>query len=230
VVSEAEAPNPTPQPGAPLPRGRHDLPPETVERHQRDRIVAAVAEIMAQRGYPGLTVGRIIGLARVSRTTFYAHFPNKQEAVVGSHEQIFEAFLTALIASCSAEADWPLKVRAAISAAVDFAVGNPEQSQMLSTGLLTADAGLASRISGSYDRLAALLEGIRPHSPHAARLPDCTEEFLVAAIAASVAMATGRLIKGDAESLGSLRADLTELTLIPYCGIDEATRLAGREG
>src|SRR5207342_3753597 len=54
---EPKPPKPSsPAPGAPLPRGRHDIPAEEVERHQRDRVVAAVATVMAEHGYGGLTV------------------------------------------------------------------------------------------------------------------------------------------------------------------------------
>jgi AcrR family transcriptional regulator len=229
VARKADAPKDPPEPDAPLPRGHHDIPPETVERHQRDRVVSAVATLMSRHGYQGLTVGRIIGLARVSRTTFYAHFPNKQEAVIGSQEQIFDEFHAALTSACGGETDWSQKVTAAIGVTVDFAVDRPEKVWMLSSALVGADLGLARRISDPRRRLASLLGGMRDHSPYAEQLPDCTEQFLVGAIAALVGVSARRAIDGDAEPLKSLRSDLIEMTLIPYLGIDEASRLAGRQ-
>jgi AcrR family transcriptional regulator len=210
-----------------LPKGRHNLPREVVAQHQRERIVAAVATILAEHGSSGLTVERVIRVAGVSRSTFYVHFTNKQEATLAAHELIFTRFLADLTAACSAQAEWPMKVSAAIGAVVDFAVSRPEQTQILSIGALIADLTLADRISGSHDQLATLLSGVRPHSPNAAALPECTEEFLVAAIAAIISR---HLALGQAAQLRSLQAELVELTLIPYYGAGEAARLAGRSG
>jgi hypothetical protein len=148
------------------------------------------------------------------------------EAAVGSQAQIFETFLADLIAAGSAEEEWPLKVRAAIATTVDFAASRPEQCLILATCVLRADVALDSRVSDAHNRLAALLRGMRSHSHYAAQVPDCTEEFLVAAVAAATERATGSLLKGDAGLFQSLRADLIELTLIPYCGLDEAARIA----
>jgi AcrR family transcriptional regulator len=227
VARKANAPKAA-KPDAPLPRGHHAIPPEAVERHQRDRIVSAVATLMSRHGYPSLTVGRIIGLARVSRTTFYAHFPNKQEAVIGSQEQIFDEFQAALTSACGEEADWSQKVTAALGATVEFAEERPEQVWIISSALVGSDLGHARRISDSHGRLASLLGGMRGHSPYGAQLPDCTEQFLVGAIVALVGVSARHAIEGDAEPLRSLRADLIEMTLIPYIGVDEAVRLAGR--
>ncbi len=225
MASESEAPKPTgPKPGAPLPRGRHDLPPEAVERHQLERIVAAVATVIAENGYLGLTVDRVTGIARVSRTTFYAHFENVREAAVVSHEKIFEDFLGLLTARCSDDpSPWPAKVGHAIAVTIEFAISRPQEGQILSTGLHTADPEMASRILASHDRLAKLLGGIRAHSPHGSELPACTEQFLIAAVAGVI---SGRLASGEAAQLRALQGDLIQLTLMPYCGVEEASRIA----
>jgi AcrR family transcriptional regulator len=226
VVSEQpeEAPEPSsPEPSSPLPRGRHDLAPEVVARHQRDRIVAAVAQVMAEHGYGGLTVERIIGLARISRTTFYNHFSDKREAVIGSHEQIFERFLVLVEGACPPRDDWAERVRAGIGATLEFAVAQPAQAQLLAAGFLAADLTLARRVRVSYDQVAALLaEGRRAH-PNAAALPSLTEQALVGAIATVLAR---ELVSVNPEPIDGLHAQLTEFTLIPYLGMAEAARVA----
>lgn len=211
----------------PLPRGRHQLTREQVAGNQRERLIAAVATTIARHGYGGLTVERVIADAAVSRSTFYAHFANKRDALVVAHEAIVERFMAGLTTACGAQAEWPMKVSAAIGATVEFAVTRPEQAQILSVGSLIADAALADRISGSHGRLAALLGGVRPHSPYGGQLPDCTEQFLVAGIAGIVAR---HLVEGKAHGLRSLQADLVELTLLPYYGAGEAARLARTPG
>jgi AcrR family transcriptional regulator len=209
---------------APLPRGRHQLSPEEVAAHQRERILAAIPTVIAERGYGGLTVEHVIGVAGVSRSTFYVHFDNKLEATLAAHEFIFEHFLAALQVACVDQAEWPMKVSAALGAAVNFAVKRPRQAQILSTGSQNADAALAERVAISHDRLAALLAGLRPSSPHAADLPEATERFLVTGVASVLA---ARLRKGTEADLAALEVELVELTLIPYLGAAEAARVAG---
>jgi AcrR family transcriptional regulator len=209
---------------APLPRGRHGLSSAQVADHQRERILAAVATVVAEHGYWSLTVEQVIDLAGVSRSTFYVHFQNKQEAALAAHERVFQRLLAELSAACVAEDDWPMKVNAALGATIDFATARPRQTQMLSTGSLHADSILAARVANSHDQLAVLLSGLRPKSPHAAELPDATERFLIAAIASVLA---ARLLRGGEADLDSLRGELVELTLIPYLGASEAARIAG---
>lgn len=223
---QPKAPEPSsPEPGSPLPRGRHELAPEIVERHQRDRIVAAVAQVMAEDGFVGLTVERIIVLARVSRTTFYLYFPDKREAVVSAHEEIFARFLVVVEEACRPQSEWAEKVKAAIGASLSFAAAEPAPAQLLVAGFLAADLDLAQRVRVSYDRLAELLGEGRNVYPRAASLPAMTEQALVGAIATTLARG---LISTEPAPFAGLHSQLTELTLIPYLGSEEAARAVAR--
>ena len=207
----------------PLPRGRHGIAPEEVAAHQRERLIAAICRVVAERGYGALTVARVLEPAGVSRSTFYTHFGNKREAVLVAHGTVFERFLAALERACAGETEWPLKVRSAVLAAVGFAAGRPEQTQILMTGSLNADPALAERIVASQERLARLLEGARADSPYAEHLPKSTEQFLVAGIGSFIASC---LARDEIDRLRAVRSQLVQLTLIPYCGHDEAARVA----
>jgi AcrR family transcriptional regulator len=205
----------------PLPGGPHDLPADEVHRHQRERIVAAVAVIIAEDGYDGLTVDRIIALARISRGTFYREYDNRREAAIGAYGWIFERFFASLGAACHAEEVWAGKVKAAIGAALEFAAAEPAQAQVLATGILGADLDMTRRVRDSYDRLAELLSQGRRARPQAASLPKLTEEALIGAITTVLAH---HLTSGAATQIVSLHAQLTQLILIPYLGPVEAQR------
>jgi AcrR family transcriptional regulator len=207
----------------PLPRGRHGLSADEVASHQRERLIAAIASAITRYGYSGLTIERVIELAGVSRATFYVHFRDKQEAVLAVHALTFERFLASLDAACADQSEWPLKVKSAIAATVDFAADRPEQTQVLSSGALATDGALAERVFASHDHLASLLSGIRDDSHQAAALPSCTEQFLIAAIAAVVARC---LLDGEAARLREMQSQLVELTLLPFYGASEAARLS----
>ena len=56
--------------GEPLPRGRHKLGAEAVRASQRERLIRAMLETVAERGYEATTVPEVVARARVSRNAF----------------------------------------------------------------------------------------------------------------------------------------------------------------
>jgi AcrR family transcriptional regulator len=73
-----------------LPRGRAALPESEVAASQRGRIMQAVSDEVADMGYARTTVAGITGRARVSRTTFYQCFADKEESFAAAYESISE--------------------------------------------------------------------------------------------------------------------------------------------
>jgi AcrR family transcriptional regulator len=71
-----------------LPRGPHRLERNEVIHHQRARIHGAMVEAVAQSGYEGTSVKQVIGLAGVSRRSFYEQFANKQECFLATFDLI----------------------------------------------------------------------------------------------------------------------------------------------
>src|ERR671929_1894505 len=71
-----------------LPRGCHNLPREVVVGSQRERMIDAVIEAVAARGYAAATVADVIKRAAVSRKTFYEHFADKEECFMAAYEEI----------------------------------------------------------------------------------------------------------------------------------------------
>jgi AcrR family transcriptional regulator len=65
--------------GRALPRGPHGLSREEVERSQRERLLQACTEVVAEQGYVKTTVADILARAGVSRATFYGLFADREE-------------------------------------------------------------------------------------------------------------------------------------------------------
>ncbi|HTX32703.1 MAG TPA: helix-turn-helix domain-containing protein [Solirubrobacteraceae bacterium] len=53
---------------------------------QRERILFAARDVFAAQGYAGAGIEEIVARARVSRTTFYVFFANKEECLLGVFE------------------------------------------------------------------------------------------------------------------------------------------------
>jgi len=69
-----------------LPHGPHRLGRAAVIRHQRARIHGAMIEAVDRSGYWGASVKQVIGLAGVSRRSFYEQFANKQECFLATFD------------------------------------------------------------------------------------------------------------------------------------------------
>jgi AcrR family transcriptional regulator len=209
-----------------MPRGRHRLPREVTEQHQRDRLIAGVASAIAEHSYRNLTVGHVIAAAGVSRATFYKNFENAEEAVVVAHEAIFERFLGLVFRACNAASEWPFKVKSVIEAALDYAAAEPAQVGLLTLDALSANVEMAQQVLASTEHLAALLNGGRALSGEASALPELTEKSVIGALTAIV---SSRIANREAERLPELAPQLVELTLTPYLGAAEAKRVAWGE-
>ncbi|MFD0855920.1 TetR/AcrR family transcriptional regulator, partial [Actinomadura adrarensis] len=79
-----------------LPRGRHALAREEVQRIQRGRLCAAMAEVMAEKGYVGTSVADVLKQAGVSRQSFYELFDSKLDCFMATFECAGEIMLERL--------------------------------------------------------------------------------------------------------------------------------------
>lgn len=69
-----------------LPHGPHGLARDLVTGSQRQRLLFAVTVVVADRGYLNVTVANIAATAKVSRRTFYQHFPDKEACFLAAAE------------------------------------------------------------------------------------------------------------------------------------------------
>ncbi|MBF6376050.1 TetR/AcrR family transcriptional regulator [Nocardia farcinica] len=61
---------------------RHRAVREAVLTSPRGRLIAAIVDCVETKGYPATTLSDIVARARVSRSTFYEHFANKEHCFV----------------------------------------------------------------------------------------------------------------------------------------------------
>jgi AcrR family transcriptional regulator len=69
-----------------LPRGRHGLSRDEVLASQRGRMLDAICQAVAQKGYAQTSVADVIESAGVSRETFYEHFADKEACFLAAYE------------------------------------------------------------------------------------------------------------------------------------------------
>lgn len=85
---------------APLPKANASLADVFTAEGPRGALLRAAAKLFADRGFGAPTVEDLLGLASVSRRTFYKYFANKQEVLDALHAGAIELLLqSAVVAS-----------------------------------------------------------------------------------------------------------------------------------
>jgi AcrR family transcriptional regulator len=92
-----------------LPRGRHGLSRDEVLASQRGRMLDAICQAVAEKGYARTAVADVIERAGVSRETFYEHFADKEECFLAAYELAAETLREAVAGSQPAESADPLE-------------------------------------------------------------------------------------------------------------------------
>jgi AcrR family transcriptional regulator len=122
-----------------LPRGRHELTREQVLAAQRERLMIAIAELMADRGYKNVGVREIAARAGVSRGAFYDCFPDKEACVFAAYDRFIGVLLERLAGSVRPDQEWEAFVLGLVQAYLgtlqaDLVVGRAFQVEMDALG------------------------------------------------------------------------------------------------
>jgi len=144
-----------------LPAGPHGLPSELVERNQRERLIAAMAEVSAEKGYAETSVAEISKRAGVSTASFYRQFKDRRECMLASFEELFERLLEVLEGSCDGAEEPRAKARAGVAAAASLLPGDLPTARLLSLEILAVGPEGVRVQHEAIERLAGLLGGGR---------------------------------------------------------------------
>jgi AcrR family transcriptional regulator len=206
-----------------LPAGRHGLPREFIAQNQRERIITALVDTVAERGYNATTVAHITKAASVSRRTFYEHFADKEACFLAAYEMVADHIRNSMRAAADSFAEWPQQVRAALATMLRFFAAEPELARLCMLEPVAAGGEVAARYRATMGDFVEILKAGRPEHSGERPLPDATEETLVGGI---VSLIVREISSGRTKELEKLLPDLVELILAPYLGVEEAERLS----
>ena len=196
-----------------LPRGPHALSAEEVARNQRERIFAALAEVIAERGYQRTSVARISAAAGVSTRSFYRQFADKTECVLAFHERSQERLLSTLREPCEEGGELADLVRRSLDAGLRMLATEPALAQLLTLEAPAAGGRIARRHFDWLGAYAALLTEAGAALPPERRPSRATELTLVGGIASRIA----ELVMAERVSgLSQLGPELSEVILSFY--------------
>jgi AcrR family transcriptional regulator len=211
-MAKASARSKAPAPSR-LPRGRHALAPEEVLRDQRERLLAAVPSVAAERGYEAMSVADIVKRAAVSRNAFYKNFSDKQDCVAAAHEVGHERLFDVLSAPCYEGATIKERVERSLAAALETLAAEPDLARLLFVEAPSAGEDIALRYHEWLQRYGTLLRSAAPDLPPQASPPPEVEGVIVGGIASRVA---SEVLRGRGSQLQDLAGPFVEYVLAFY--------------
>jgi AcrR family transcriptional regulator len=185
-----------------LPRGRHRLTREEVLASQRGRMLAAIAEAVAEDGFAQVSVAGVIARAGVSRETFYEQFSNKEDCFLQALDAGAERLLEMLRGALAEPASSPLaRLDRVLDVYLRALAAEPAFARAYLIGAYGAGPRATARRIELQQHFVDMVAGVLGEDSFAC-------EALVAGIAS---LATARVGTGRADELPKLREPLIEL-------------------
>ena len=127
-------------------------------RNQRERILAAVAQVASTRGYGGMSVQDIVREAGVSRRTFYEQFKNKDHAFLAAYDEASGRLLASVRGAVDAQTTVEEKVVAGFSAFLMLLAASPAFAKMCIVEVLAAGPDAISRRARTMEEFTSYFE------------------------------------------------------------------------
>jgi AcrR family transcriptional regulator len=210
--------------GRRLPRGRHGLPRELVERSQRERLLAAVVRVTAAKGYAETTVADVLEASAVGRETFYELFDDKRDCFLAAHTILMEDLLARGTEAFEQPGPWPERARQGLAAILEWFASDPDVARVLMVEVAAAGTAAQDRFWESFQRVTAILDKALEESD----LPSDSASGLTSSNISSIA-AGGvyariyeEVLMGRTAELPELLPKLTYQLLVPFLGEEGA--------
>jgi AcrR family transcriptional regulator len=186
-----------------------------VREDQRARILEATERLICERGVDRVSVNALTASARVSRSTFYRAFADREDVLLAVFDVLTDRLATEMLGAYAAEDRWVDGVRAGLVVVLDFLQLSPHRARFLIAGGLTGGSPMLARRRRLLAELARAFDAHRPRPPGDALPAPFGAEAL---IGAAVAIIHARLFEDPVPDLRELCGSLMAVMVMPSLG------------
>jgi AcrR family transcriptional regulator len=159
-----------------LPRGEGNVSRSFVIHNQRERILDALANLSAAKGFAATTIPSIVQEAAVSVQAFYEHFSGKEDAFLVAYEIGHRKALAIVERAYESQKEWPAAVRAGITMLLEFLASEPAYAHLALIDALTASPKAATVADQGINAYMGMLEpGLQSDVDDLVRTPIAIE-------------------------------------------------------
>lgn len=215
-----------PVPPGPLKaRRRRQVKALPFEERQRlatppERLLRAMAAVVAEKGYPDTTVADVVERASTSQRTFYEHFKNKEDAIVAALDSGSSHMLAAALPAFRRAPDWPHAVHDTQEAMFRWGAEEPEYARMGGKEMYAAG-------TRALDQREVVTEGMEGLLAPGYELKPDTPPIAAEAIGGALyELLYDHVNKKGPETLPDLVPTLVYVTLAPFLEAEAAYEVA----
>jgi AcrR family transcriptional regulator len=206
-----------------LPRGPHRLAREVVLASQRGRMLDAMAQSVAEKGYAATTVADVVGRAGVSRKTFYEHFRDKEDCFLEAWDAGVQILLDAVAEATTAVDDWRDGVRAGTRAYLETLAAEPAFARTFMIEVLAAGPIALERRAEVHKRFADQIRELTARARELnPELPEPPPEVFNAMVGAVHELTWERVRQGRFDELAGLEPVISYIEIALVAGHEQA--------
>ncbi len=190
------------------------MQPDVVASHQRARICAALADLVAEGGYEAVTVTGVARLAHVSTRDFYRHYPSKEACLLGAYEQAVSCLAQAVDDAQQAAPDWRSGLERGILVFAGAIAAHPELARLALIEAFAAGPAALCRMRRTIDLFGQMIARRSASGRDPVELPPPVAPGIASGI---VRVARAHLIAGREQEMPKLAMPLIDWALCFRC-------------
>jgi len=126
-------------------------------RGHRERLIAAMADAIEEKGYRQTTVADVVRLARTSRRSFYEHFTDRDACFLAVFDATNDQMAAQIAASVDPELPWEEQIDRSLTAYLDTIAARPGLSRCFAYDLAALGEAGAVRQQTATEHFAELI-------------------------------------------------------------------------
>lgn len=190
---------------------------------QRARLLAAMSNVVAERGLADATVARVVAGAGVSRRTFYELFEDREQCFLAALDDAIERAAEQVLPAYRSGRTWLEQIREGLAALLGFLDSEPRVGRLLIVGSLAAGPRAIERRERVLGEIAGVVDEGRSESKAADAASPLSAEGVVGG---ALSILHTRIVAGE-RPLTRLYGALMSTIVMPYLGPAAARRELG---
>lgn len=126
----------------------------------RGRLLAGLSAAIVRKGYAAATIADIVAHARVSKRTFYEHFPDKDACFLALYAAASDHLLAVIAQAVAGDGPWRARVEAAARAYLSELAAEPALTRTFLVEIQAAGPRALAARRAAHDRFAQQLRAL----------------------------------------------------------------------
>jgi AcrR family transcriptional regulator len=192
----------------------------TMAKSERARLLDAMLEEMAEKGYRGVEVEEAMRRAGIADVTTAAEFDDKDACLYAAYAHHAKRLLESATGQCDSREEWPERVRHALASLLDTLAAQPELTKVVVRTFPAIRPDAYAQYLSLLETFAPFLEEGRAFSEVGSQLPNQVEML---AVGAAEAIIFDEIMAGRTAKLPALMPSILFSVLVPFLGPDKAS-------